>query len=48
MALLKLSSYLQALTQCDMTLNKLGLIRVSAEDTAGAAQVIIGGLARPV
>lgn len=31
--------HLQALDQCEMTLSKLGIIRVSAEDTAGAAQV---------
>ncbi|GMH05299.1 hypothetical protein Nepgr_007139 [Nepenthes gracilis] len=33
-------SHPQALDQCEMTLSKLGLIRVSADDTAGAAQTI--------
>lgn len=30
----------QALDQCEMTLNKLGVVRVNADDTAGAAQVV--------
>ncbi|KAK3188389.1 hypothetical protein Dsin_027950 [Dipteronia sinensis] len=30
----------QALAQCEMTLSKLGIIRVSADDTAGAAQMV--------
>uniref|UniRef100_A0A166F488 Prephenate dehydratase domain-containing protein n=1 Tax=Daucus carota subsp. sativus TaxID=79200 RepID=A0A166F488_DAUCS len=30
----------KALDQCEMTLNKLGVVRVSYDDTAGAAQVI--------
>ncbi|XP_031392032.1 arogenate dehydratase/prephenate dehydratase 1, chloroplastic [Punica granatum] len=33
-------SHPQALAQCEMTLMKLGVIRVSAEDTAGAAQIV--------
>ncbi|KAL1829834.1 hypothetical protein ACET3Z_008246 [Daucus carota] len=33
-------SHPQALDQCEMTLNKLGVVRVSYDDTAGAAQVI--------
>lgn len=39
-----LYSHLQALDQCEMTLSKLGVVRVSADDTAGAAQVICGVL----
>ncbi|GAA0146491.1 dehydratase [Lithospermum erythrorhizon] len=33
-------SHPQALSQCEMTLNKYGLVRVSADDTAGAAQMV--------
>ncbi|KAL5775338.1 hypothetical protein ACOSP7_012895 [Xanthoceras sorbifolium] len=33
-------SHPQALAQCEMTLSKLGIIRVSADDTAGAAQIV--------
>ncbi|KZV16149.1 arogenate dehydratase/prephenate dehydratase 1, chloroplastic [Dorcoceras hygrometricum] len=33
-------SHPQALDQCDMYLNKLGVTRVSADDTAGAAQIV--------
>lgn len=33
-------SHPQALDQCEMTLSKLGLTRVSADDTAGAAQIV--------
>ncbi|CAA2965211.1 arogenate dehydratase prephenate dehydratase 1, chloroplastic [Olea europaea subsp. europaea] len=33
-------SHPQALDQCEITLNKLGVTRVSAEDSAGAAQVV--------
>ncbi|XP_034697095.1 arogenate dehydratase/prephenate dehydratase 1, chloroplastic isoform X1 [Vitis riparia] len=33
-------SHPQAFAQCDMTLNELGLIRISTEDTAGAAQIV--------
>uniref|UniRef100_A0A6N2L1A4 arogenate dehydratase n=1 Tax=Salix viminalis TaxID=40686 RepID=A0A6N2L1A4_SALVM len=33
-------SHPQALEQCDMTLSKLGVVRVSADDTAGAAQMV--------
>ncbi|KAL0407256.1 UNVERIFIED_CONTAM: Arogenate dehydratase/prephenate dehydratase 1, chloroplastic [Sesamum latifolium] len=33
-------SHPQALEQCEMTLNQLGVTRVSAEDTAGAAQTV--------
>ncbi|KAK1557643.1 hypothetical protein Q3G72_028641 [Acer saccharum] len=33
-------SHPQALAQCEMTLSKLGIIRVSADDTAGAAQMV--------
>ncbi|PWA94549.1 arogenate dehydratase [Artemisia annua] len=30
----------QALEQCEITLNKLGIVKVSTEDTAGAAQIV--------
>ncbi|XP_044495036.1 arogenate dehydratase/prephenate dehydratase 1, chloroplastic-like [Mangifera indica] len=33
-------SHPQALAQCEMTLSKLGIVRVSADDTAGAAQIV--------
>ncbi|KAJ6401938.1 hypothetical protein OIU84_014086 [Salix udensis] len=33
-------SHPQALEQCDMTLSKLGVVRVSTDDTAGAAQMV--------
>ncbi|CAK9176064.1 unnamed protein product [Ilex paraguariensis] len=33
-------SHPQALDQCEVSLNKLGVIRVSAYDTAGAAQIV--------
>ncbi|KAL2475648.1 Arogenate dehydratase/prephenate dehydratase 1 [Abeliophyllum distichum] len=33
-------SHPQALDQCEITLNKLGVTRVSAEDSAGAAQIV--------
>ncbi|XP_059662355.1 arogenate dehydratase/prephenate dehydratase 1, chloroplastic [Cornus florida] len=33
-------SHPQALDQCEMTLNQLGVVRVNADDTAGAAQII--------
>ncbi|GMH30255.1 hypothetical protein Nepgr_032098 [Nepenthes gracilis] len=33
-------SHPQALDQCEMTLSKLGLVRISANDTAGAAQTV--------
>ncbi|GLT29403.1 hypothetical protein SLA2020_042750 [Shorea laevis] len=33
-------SHPQALAQCEMTLGKLGLVRVNADDTAGAAQMV--------
>ncbi|XP_031124831.1 arogenate dehydratase/prephenate dehydratase 1, chloroplastic-like [Ipomoea triloba] len=33
-------SHPQALDQCEMTLNKLGVVRVNVNDTAGAAQMI--------
>ncbi|KAI6704536.1 hypothetical protein NL676_007498 [Syzygium grande] len=33
-------SHPQALAQCEMTLMELGVIRVSTEDTAGAAQIV--------
>ena len=33
-------SCLQALSQCEMTLNKLGVVKVNADDTARAAQVM--------
>ncbi|KAL6990766.1 ADP,ATP carrier protein [Sarracenia purpurea var. burkii] len=33
-------SHPQALAQCEMTLNKLGVLKVSADDTAGAAQIV--------
>ncbi|CAI9756616.1 unnamed protein product [Fraxinus pennsylvanica] len=36
-------SHPQALDQCEITLNKLGVTRVSAEDSAGAAQVVASG-----
>lgn len=32
---------LQALAQCEMTLSSLGIVRINADDTALAAQVII-------
>jgi len=32
--------FLQALDQCKKTLSELGLVRISAEDAAGAAQVM--------
>uniref|UniRef100_A0A5B6YUV9 Arogenate dehydratase n=1 Tax=Davidia involucrata TaxID=16924 RepID=A0A5B6YUV9_DAVIN len=33
-------SHPQALDQCEMTLNKLGVVKISADDTAGAAQIV--------
>ncbi|CAK9146861.1 unnamed protein product [Ilex paraguariensis] len=33
-------SHPQALEQCEITLNKLGVVRVSADDTATAAQIV--------
>ncbi|GAB2298880.1 ADP,ATP carrier protein [Dionaea muscipula] len=33
-------SHPQALEQCEMTLSKLGLVRISVDDTAGAAQIV--------
>ncbi|GLT83287.1 hypothetical protein SLE2022_015840 [Rubroshorea leprosula] len=37
-------SHPNALAQCEMTLNKLGVIRINADDTAGAAQMVaLGG-----
>ncbi|KAJ8761832.1 hypothetical protein K2173_004681 [Erythroxylum novogranatense] len=36
----RVSSHPQALAQCEMMLSKLGVVRVSAEDTAGAAQMV--------
>lgn len=33
-------SHPQALAQCEMTLGKLGLVRVTADDSAGAAQMV--------
>ncbi|KAL6980526.1 Arogenate dehydratase 3 [Sarracenia purpurea var. burkii] len=33
-------SHPQALAQCEMTLNQLGVIKVNADDTAGAAQIV--------
>ncbi|KAJ9566711.1 hypothetical protein OSB04_002677 [Centaurea solstitialis] len=33
-------SHPQALDQCEIALNKLGVMRVSAEDSAGAAQIV--------
>jgi len=35
---------LQALDQCDMMLSNLGVVRINADDTAGAAQVIHASL----
>lgn len=32
-------THIQALAQCELTLNKLGVAKVTADDTAGAAQV---------
>lgn len=32
--------HLQALAQCETMLSNLGVIRISADDTAGAAQVM--------
>ncbi|KAJ6769552.1 AROGENATE DEHYDRATASE/PREPHENATE DEHYDRATASE 1 CHLOROPLASTIC [Salix purpurea] len=34
-------SHPQALAQCEMNLTKLGIVRVSADDTAGAAQMVV-------
>ncbi|XAR65656.1 Arogenate dehydratase [Bertholletia excelsa] len=33
-------SHPQALAQCEMNLNKLGVMKVNADDTAGAAQIV--------
>lgn len=33
-------SHPQALDQCEITLNKLGVVKVSTEDSAGAAQIV--------
>lgn len=33
-------SHPQALAQCEMTLSNLGIVRISADDTAGAAQMV--------
>ncbi|XP_052201979.1 arogenate dehydratase/prephenate dehydratase 1, chloroplastic-like isoform X2 [Diospyros lotus] len=33
-------SHPQALAQCEMTLNKLGVVKVNADDTASAAQIV--------
>ncbi|KAI3823866.1 hypothetical protein L1987_05311 [Smallanthus sonchifolius] len=33
-------SHPQALEQCETTLNKLGIVRVSTQDSAGAAQIV--------
>ncbi|GFZ03238.1 arogenate dehydratase 1 [Actinidia rufa] len=33
-------SHPQALAQCEMTLNKLGVVKVNADDTAGAALIV--------
>lgn len=33
-------SHPQALSQCEMTLTKLGVVRINAADTAGAAQIV--------
>ncbi|GAB2211045.1 hypothetical protein Droror1_Dr00016336 [Drosera rotundifolia] len=33
-------SHPQALEQCEVTLSKLGLVRINANDTAGAAQIV--------
>ncbi|GMP73176.1 hypothetical protein CsSME_00031007 [Camellia sinensis var. sinensis] len=33
-------SHPQALAQCEMALNKLGVVKVNADDTAGAAQIV--------
>ncbi|KAK3188390.1 hypothetical protein Dsin_027951 [Dipteronia sinensis] len=32
--------HMPALAKCEMTLSKLGIVRVSADDTAGAAQMV--------
>lgn len=39
-------SHPQALDQCEMTLSKLGVVRVSADDTAGAAQIVASDAVR--
>ncbi|KAH9610553.1 hypothetical protein KSS87_018303 [Heliosperma pusillum] len=39
-------SHPQALDQCESTLSKLGLVRISTDDTAGAAQMVASQCAR--
>ncbi|KAH9622227.1 hypothetical protein KSS87_010512 [Heliosperma pusillum] len=39
-------SHPQALDQCEGTLSKLGLVRISTDDTAGAAQIVASERAR--
>ncbi|KAK9714989.1 hypothetical protein RND81_06G136000 [Saponaria officinalis] len=39
-------SHPQALDQCETTLNTLGLVRISTDDTAGAAQIVASQRAR--
>lgn len=38
---------IQALAQCELTLNKLGVAKVTADDTAGAAQVTFSSSLKP-
>ncbi|KAJ8432591.1 hypothetical protein Cgig2_008676 [Carnegiea gigantea] len=42
----RILSHPQALNQCEETLSKLGLVRISANDTAGAAQIVASEGAR--
>lgn len=37
----KVLSHPQALAQCDVTLSNLGVVRINADDTAGAAQMVV-------
>lgn len=41
-------SHPQALDQCQKALSKLGLVRISVEDTAGAAQIVASERARDI
>ncbi|XP_050214202.1 arogenate dehydratase/prephenate dehydratase 1, chloroplastic [Mercurialis annua] len=41
-------SHPQALSHCEMTLSKLGVLRVSTDDTAGAAQMVATGGSREI
>ncbi|XAR53795.1 Arogenate dehydratase [Bertholletia excelsa] len=41
-------SHPQALAQCEIMLNKLGVVQVNTEDTAGAAQIVASGGIRDI